>query len=312
MITRMIRVHVLRCIVLLTLAFGAQVMAQPVTTRDPAPQSVDDLSRQVTKLKTLVYDPHARFSASVILAQLRDLQTFASNRSDSAAGLRDTYLMIGNIEKKVGKDSYARAAYEQGLAIDTQPALPPHRAAVANWDLAELLSDAKVYPASAKYYRLAMQHAAGVSTITEDQRLGIRQQLGFVLHEADRFSEALEINLALLPEGEALHGRDSDLLRGIITNIAQNLHALGRKDEADPYLARAIALAKSAGKVWNEQGLLFQRGVLAFERGRHDDARRFMRERIALVMRHNRKDLNVSAREDLTILEDKILRGAKK
>jgi tetratricopeptide (TPR) repeat protein len=302
---------VLSCIVLLNLWLGTQVMAQPVVTREPAPQSVDDLRRQVATLKALVYDPDARFSASVILAQLRDLATFASKRTDSTADLRDTHLMIGNIEKKVGSDLTARDAYQRGLSIDASPPLPPHRAAVDHWHLAELLADAKDYAASAKHYRHAMQHAAGVSTITEDQRLGIRQQLGFVLHESNRFSEALEINLALLPEGEALHGKDSDLLRGLITNIAQNLHALGRKDEADPYLARAIALAQAAGKVWNEQKLLFQRGVLAFERDRHDDARRFMRERIALVTQHNRKDLIASAREDLAILEDKIRRGVK-
>jgi tetratricopeptide (TPR) repeat protein len=301
----------LRFLVLLSVLLGTQVMAQPVPTRDPAPQSLIDLRRQVTKLKTLVYDPATRFSASVILAQLRDLADFATNRTDTAADLRDTYLLIGNIEKKVGKDSDARAAYERGLAIDTLPPLPAHRAAVANWDLAELLSDAKEFPASAKHYRLAMQHAAGVATINEDQRLGIRQQLGYVLHEAKRFSEALEINLALLPEGEALHGKNSDLLRGLITNIAQNLHALGRKGDADPYLVRALALAKSAGKVWNEQDLLFQLGVLAFERGRHDDARRLMRERIDLVVPSNRKDLIVSTREDLAILEDKIRRGVK-
>jgi tetratricopeptide (TPR) repeat protein len=301
----------MRFLVLLSLILGTQAMAQPVVTRDSAPQTVDDLRRQVATLKVLVYDPAARFSASVILAQLRDLAMFAKARTDSAADLRDATLMIANIEKKVGKDTDARAAYEQGLTIDATPPLSAHRAAVDHWHLAELLSDAKEYPASAKHYRIATERAEGVPTLTEDQRLGIRQQLGFVLHEANRFSEALETNLPLLSDGEKLHGRDSDLLRGLITNIAQNLHALGRKAEAEPYLVRAIALAKASGKVWNEQNLLFQRGVLAFELGRSDDARRLMRERIDLVVKNNRKDLIESAREDFAILEDKIGRGVK-
>ena len=154
-------------------------------------------------------------------------------------------------------------------------------------------------------------YAENVETITWDQRLGIRQQLGYVLHEAKRHAEALEVNVPLLADGERLHGKDDDNLRGLITNIAQNLHALGRKSEADPYFVRAIALAKASGKIWNEQDLLFQRGVLAFELGRHDEARRLMRERIDLLVKNNRTKLIEGAREDLTILEGKIRRGEK-
>ncbi len=298
---------------LATVAFmaAAQVAAQPVTTRDPAPKTVDEFRGQVARLKTLVYDPNARFSASVIVAQLRDLAAFATKQSNDTAERRDVYLMIGNIEKKAGKDQDSMDAYKRGLSMVVSPPLPGHRAAVDNWQFAELLSDAKDFTTSAKHYRLATQHAAGVATITEDQRLGIRQQLGYVLHEAKRYAEALEVNLPLLAEGERLHGSDSDNLRGLITNIAQNLHALGRKAEADPYLQRAIVLARGSGKVWNEQLLLFQRGVLAFELGRHDEARRFMRERIDLVVKNNRKDLIEPARDDLAILEDKIRRGVK-
>jgi tetratricopeptide (TPR) repeat protein len=286
--------------------------AQPVVTRDPAPKTIQDLGDQVAKLKKLVYDPNSLFSASTIVAQLRDLEAVARIRGDRAADLRDCLLMIGNIEKKMGKDEDALEAYKRGLAIDAEPPLPAHRAAVDNWHLAELLSDAKEYPAAANHYREAARRAKGVDTITEDQRLGIRQQLGYVLHESKRYAEALEVNLALLPDGEQLHGNDSELLRGLITNIAQNLHALDRKSEADPYLVRAIALVKASGKIWNEQDLLFQRGVLAFELGRHDDARRLMRERLDLVVKNNRKDLIERAREDLTTLEDKIRRGVKK
>ncbi|NOU05565.1 MAG: hypothetical protein HOO99_05215 [Hyphomicrobiaceae bacterium] len=47
-------------------------------------------------------------------------------------------------------------------------------------------------------------------------------------------------------------------------------------------------MARLEGKDWSEQDLLFQLGVLAFETDRNDDARRFMKERIAILKKTDR------------------------
>ncbi|MEQ1650183.1 MAG: tetratricopeptide repeat protein, partial [Hyphomicrobiaceae bacterium] len=180
------------------------------------------------------------------------------------------------------------AALQAALDIKTSPLLSAERLARSYHLLAEHLQIREDFSAAAENYRIAVRHMAETPAFNEDQRLGTEQELGLVLHEAGRFQEALDNNLRVLAGGERIHGAKNPLLRSLVTNIAQNLHALGRKLEAEPYLVRALAMARLEGKDWNEQDLLFQLGVLAFETDRNDDARRFMKERIAILKKTDR------------------------
>ena len=62
--------------------------------------------------------------------------------------------------------------------------------------------------------------------LTEEQRLGTRQSLGYCLHEAGRYAEARAINEKVLAGGERLFGPEDELLLTVLTNLAQNTYKL--------------------------------------------------------------------------------------
>jgi tetratricopeptide (TPR) repeat protein len=271
--------------------------------------SLADLNARVEALKAEIYDPDTIFSRSQKLAELRTLVEHAKSRADASDALRDSLLMIGLVESKGGETENVVKACREAFAVEGASPLPAERSARAHHMFADHLKDLVEYAEAAMHYRLGIESMKLAPVFTEDQRLGSGQDLGYVLHEAGKYQEALDNNIEVLSGGERLHGQDNPLLRSVVTNIAQNLHSLGRKSEAEPYLRRALAMARAAGEVWHEQDLLFQLGVLAYETGDNDAARRHMKERIDVIKKHDRSDLLDSATEDLKILEEKNSKG---
>jgi tetratricopeptide (TPR) repeat protein len=270
------------------------------------PVSVEDLSARVAALKAEIYDPNVTFSRSAKLAELRMLVDDGKARGNALDAVRDSLLMIALIESKGGETKDVVAACREAFAIKDASTLPDERSARAHHMCADHLKDLEEFEEAATHYRLGIQSMKLAPVFTEDQRLGSGQDLGYVLHEAGKYQEALENNLEVLAGGERLHGAENPLLRSLVTNIAQNLHSLERKTDAGPYLLRALAMARADEKVWHEQDLLFQLGVLAHETGDNETARRHMKERIDVIKKHKRDDLLADATDDLKILEDKI------
>jgi tetratricopeptide (TPR) repeat protein len=291
-------------VVLSTAAYGDPSVATSANLNPPV--SVEDLNARVAALKTEIYDPSITFSRSQKLAELQMLVEYAKVRGNTVDAVRDSFLMIGLIESKGGETKDVVAACREAFAIKDASPLPDERSARAHHMCADHLKDLEEYEEAATHYRLGIQSMKLAPVFTEDQRLGSGQDLGYVLHEAGKYQEALENNLEVLSGGERLHGRENPLLRSLVTNIAQNLHSLERKTDAGPYLLRALAMARADKKVWHEQDLLFQLGVLAHELGDNEAARRHMKERIDVIKKHKRHELLADATEDLKILEDRI------
>jgi tetratricopeptide (TPR) repeat protein len=290
-----------------TLACGAPKLERSTNLIPPA--TVADLNARVAALKAEIYDPEAMFSRSQKLAELGILVDYAKVQGNTADALRDSLLMIGLIESKGGETKDVVAACREAFAVEGASALPDERSERAHHMFADHLKDLGEYAEAATHYRFGIQSMRLAPVFTEDQRLGSGQDLGYVLHEAGKYQEALDNNLEVLAGGEKLHGQDNPLLRSVVTNIAQNLHSLGRKREAEPYLRRALAMARAEKNIWNEQDLLFQLGVLAHETGDNNAARRHMKERIDVIQQHDRNDLLDDATADLKILEGKISKG---
>jgi tetratricopeptide (TPR) repeat protein len=314
---RMIRIRLSVFSIAITLVALLSPLAHGANSVPPAaslnpPATVEDLNARVAALKTEIYDPNALFSRSQKLSELRILVDYAKAQGNVADALRDSLLMIGLIESKGGETKDVVAACREAFAVEGASPLPDERSARAHHMCADHLKDLEEYEDAATHYRLGIQSMKLAPVFTEDQRLGSGQDLGYVLHEAGKYQDALDNNLEVLSGGEKLHGQDNPLLRSVVTNIAQNLHSLGRKSEAEPYLKRALAMARAAGEVWHEQDLLFQLGVLAHETGDNNAARRHMNERINVIKEHDRKDLLDDAIEDLKILEGKISSGKSK
>jgi len=141
---------------------------------------------------------------------------------------------------------------------------------------------------------------------TENQRLGVRERLGYCLHEVGRFAEARTLNEIVLARGAPLFGQDSPKLMVVLTNLAQSCHELKDMGGARSYLDRWLAIAMHAGATEQIEQALFQEGVLAFETGAPDEARAFMQTRVLVATQSGDAERIQTARQDLDILEQKL------
>src|SRR5262249_19331416 len=126
---------------------------------------------------------------------------------------------------------------------------------------------------------------------------GVRQSLGRCLHEIGAYDEALEVNRSIAADAEATLGAEDARLTGVLNNLAQNEYMLGNPAAAEAYLQPRLQLSRDARKLAIELDTLFQLGVLAFEQGRIDEARRVMAERLDIA--HARGDgFDIKAAEE--------------
>ena len=295
------------CLSALTGVISWVLVSSPATAVDSMTSAqLTALSDAVTRIETMVLEPNTRFSASKTIAELSELEKVAGASDAARAELRRVLLLKGLVELKRENLTAARDGYVRAFAIELA-GMPPSVSEMHDHDvLAGIASDLGDWPLAIKHYEAAHELAKGQSDITDSQRLQLRQMRAFVLHEAGRYGEALSANTALLADGERILGADSPQLKTILTNLAQNLHALGRGPEAAPYLLRCLAIARKHRDNDKVQNMLFQLGVLAFENGQRQAARSYMTDRVTLVAKLKRPELLASAREDLAILEDKL------
>ncbi|XYD11936.1 hypothetical protein R1A27_32785 (plasmid) [Methylobacterium sp. NMS12] len=280
-----------------------------------APASDADLIARVTEMRRILDDANARFSATAAVAELRTLRAFVGVRPDLLTERREILSMLGAVVARAPlmDDADGLRPLAELMRLPDGDARPAARRLRDHYTYAQLASrDAKI-PGRAAGHALAAEHygraaalADGLSNYTEDQRAGLREKQAYELHEAGRFDEALAVNQGVLATGERLFGALDRKLKTVLINLAQNLHALGRKGDAEPYLVRVQAIAEGEGDLSAVQDMLFQRGVLAFELSRPEEARTLMRDRIELLHAANETDLLATARADYDELERRI------
>jgi tetratricopeptide (TPR) repeat protein len=283
------------------------VWSVPASAQDAnAQRELSSLRESVAKIRRLNDDPSARFSASQTIADLQALAATAQARPDAKAELRQIYILIGTIEHKRKNLMKAREMLSAGLAIESGHAPDAGQDSKDHYRLAEMASELSDYSTAATHYGKAAELAKSATGLTQNQRLGMREKYAYALHEAGRLKEAYEVNRALLADGTEHFGTDGYELRTVLTNIAQNLHALGRGAEAEPYLKRNLTIVRRNADIEREQDMLFQLGVLTYELKRPAEARAYMTERIALLEKHGDAGLLATARDDLAELERKL------
>ena len=143
-------------------------------------------------------------------------------------------------------------------------------------------------------------------SLSSRQRLGLKQHLGYLLHELERFDEACEVNLAMLEEAERLMGDGDAALTGVLANLAQNHYSLGMPDEAEAFLRRRLALADAHGKADIAIDSVFQLAVLAFEAHRFAASRQLFEERLARARKTGDAALIEGAELDLAEHEQRL------
>lgn len=282
------------------------------------PRNEDALTARIARMRGTLDDSNARFSGRAAIAELNALRAYADKRSDLLAERREILSMIGtivsraaSIDRTVGLEAFATL-----MTLGADDTRPASRRVLDHYTYAELAhehaaitGEGASHSVAADQYEQAAILADDLSEYDDDQRAGIREMQGYELHEAERYAEALAVNLGVLALGERLFGMYDPKLRSVLTNLAQNLYALGRKGEAESYLIRVQAIAEAEGDLRTVQDILFQRGVLNYELGRSDQARTLMRDRIDRLEVAGEAKLISVARLDYAELKLRLLSG---
>lgn len=113
---------------------------------------------------------------------------------------------------------------------------------------------------------------------TQTQILGVYEDEGYLLHEQKKYREALQANQRLLPIArERLQALGQpELLRGLLTNLAQNSYELGELEQARGYLQQRLDIALKAQDHDTVYDCYFQLMVLAHEQGQPQQARQWL------------------------------------
>jgi tetratricopeptide (TPR) repeat protein len=145
--------------------------------------------------------------------------------------------------------------------------------------------------------------------IPPDQRLGLRQKLGYALHKAGDYKEALAVNEAAIKDAEKLFGPNDPRLLGLLGNTVGNQIELKNPPAAEKLLQRRLNIATKAHEIKIADDSLFQLSLLAIQQGDLTAARQHLERRVELVKDSGNAALIQKARQDLADLDRKMKAG---
>jgi tetratricopeptide (TPR) repeat protein len=270
-----------------------------------------EFERRFAEQWAIIYADGTTFSGSEVFASLQAIEELATQIGVNSRERARILALMCELQRRRGEWEDAVTFGEQSLAIqsvsgdlDTSPLFHLHYA------VAVAAEEIELFDKAVAHYRMAVQLMAMMPELSEGQRLGIRETLGRALHEAGAYEEAKATNLATLGDAERQFGAHDPRLRSLLNNLAQNEYSLGNIPGAESYLNRRLQLARDAKQLDIELDTLFQLGVLAFESGRIEEAKRLMSERVSIA-RSRGDSFDVKAAErDLAELDRLITAAA--
>ncbi|SDI41817.1 Tetratricopeptide repeat-containing protein [Pseudomonas flavescens] len=279
-------------------------------SRHSAPtETISAAHARLVELDAQLMDPHGVFSISETLAELDDLENQLPG--DAAADRGHLLYLRSFVLHRAGRPWESLPMGLEALRIDDARAfLSPQQRGPFAHSLATQAQDLGEWSTAIDTYGAALVLLDADPDMSEAQRLGVRKRLAYCLHEAQRYTEALEINSEVLAGAERLVGSHDDRLLPVITNLAQNTHALGQLHSARTFLERRLEIAHRHDIADEVDDSLFQLGVLAFESGNAEEAEAFMTRRLEQASASGDEQRLAQAREDFDALYQKLGRQA--
>ena len=265
-------------------------------------------AQRFASLRDTVYDDGAMFSGSAMSADLAALRPLAESLGAESPELAQLLWLQFVVFSKRQMDDEGLPLGLRALAIRTAlDDLTPTDRYQQHYAIGESALQSEEYDTAIEHLRQSAQWADHESAVlSHEQKLGIREEIGYALHEAGRYGEALAHNRQLLADAQIGFGSDTDVrLSGLINNLAQNAYELGDHAEAQRYLARRLAL----GQALSDDGIvldtLFQLGVLAHEAGDGALARSLFEQRVAIAHASGDEDLEADTEATLAELTER-------
>lgn len=254
----------------------------------------EHFAQRFAPLRDTVYDAGALFSGSAMSADLAALRPLAESLGAESAELADLLWLQFVVYSKRQMDDEGLPLGLRALAIrSARGELTTADRYEQHYAIGESALQSEEYGTAIEHLREAARWAdeAG-AVLSAEQKLGIREEIGYALHEAGRFAEALVHNQQLLADAQAAFGTSADVrLSGLINNLAQNAYELGNATRARQFLAQRLALGQALHDDDIVLDTLFQQGVLAHEGGDTALARRLFQQRVSIAQASGDEDL---------------------
>lgn len=270
--------------------------------------SAQEFARRFNPLRDTVYDAEAMFSGSAMSADLAALRPLAEGLGAESSELAQLLWLQFIVYSKRQMDDEGLPLGLRALAIRSALSdLTPTDRYEQHYAIGESALQSEEYDTAIEHLRQSAHWADHEgATLSAEQKLGIREEIGYALHEAGRFAEALAHNQQLLADAQRAFGSDTDeRLSGLINNLAQNAYELGDLDQAQRHLQQRLAL----GQALKDDGIvldtLFQLGVLAHEAGDSSLARSLLQQRVAIAHASGDEDLLEEAETTLAELAER-------
>lgn len=257
-------------------------------------------AERFTPLRAALLDSDALFSGAQMHADLLALLPLAKTHGDDSAELAQLYALLSLLQGKREEREEQMAYGAQCLAIQRRnPVLPPEEVLSLHYSLSRGAAELEQPEQVIEHLRAAIALLPQDRSLSQRQHFGLRQELGYWLHEDGDYAAALAHNQQLLADAEAAFGSDEADLTGMLTNLAQNTYELRDWPASEAYLQRVVSLSRQHGKLDIELDGLFQLGVLAHERGDNPRALTYFEQRLQLAREADDEYLVERAEEDL-------------
>ena len=251
--------------------------------RDASAAMASDFDTRFAELHHTVHAEGTFFSGSEMSAKLAALEPAA----DTAERRFRLHALQADVLGRRGRG--AEAAERAQLALNIAQAWPPEQQAAERlflrlkqpkWlqDEGDAQALDKLLPLLAEFPLdqldgLTLHAKADSTTPSALTVLALHELHGYLLHELKRYPDALRTNLGTLAAArKRLPPDEQHSLQGVLTNIAQNHHALGQLAEAEPFLLERLKLVQAQDDDERVLDTYFQLMVLTHERGQPKQA----------------------------------------
>ncbi|MEP3277205.1 MAG: tetratricopeptide repeat protein [Stappiaceae bacterium] len=287
---------------LVTKFFALFILMFPSNAR-----ATENTLSRLEEIHRIVLDPEEVFSASETLAELDELGAILSEEERESKAHGELAYLRGFIFSRTGEAEQSVLQTQEALRIDgINRFLTTRERSYALYNLAGQAEEIEEWTIAIEAFQQAIPLFDQDPDLDEGGKIGLRERLGFTLHEAGRYEKALDVNKEALERGIAFGGKDNAKLNNTLTNLAQNAYELGDLETARLYLDRRLSIALKNSDDDNVDDSLFQLGVLSFEQGQTQEARQFMEQRVSLAEKTGDDMLISDAKEDLRILLEKL------